>query len=129
MLIQNLRKRMRLPVRSERGMTLIEIMIVLTIMAAVMAGVMVSINSGRQRTNINRTNMAANEIMTYIMMDREADRHAQPSIESLGLSDSQIEDAWGNKFQIQYSGKTVKVVSGGPDGSIGGDDDIVVTSE
>lgn len=129
MLMQNIRKRMRLPARSERGMTLIEIMIVLTIMAAVMAGVMVSINSGRQRTNINRTKMAANEILTYVTMEREADRHSQPSIESLGLSESQMEDAWGNKFQIQYSGRSVKVVSGGPDGSIGGEDDIVVTDE
>lgn len=129
MFMQKLRNRMRLPARSERGMTLIEIMIVLTIMAAVMAGVMVSINSGRQRTNVNRTKMAANEIMTYVTMEREADRHAQPSLESLGLSESQMEDAWGNKFQIQYSGNTIKVVSGGPDGSIGGEDDIVVSNE
>lgn len=127
MLLVNIRKKFRLPAVSERGMTLIEIMIVLAIMAAVMAGVMVSVQSGRQKTNISRARMDAGTILTYINMERMSDTSAQPSLESLGLSESQTKDPWGQKYQIQYSGDSVKVISGGPDKSVGGDDDVVVT--
>jgi len=129
MLMQKLRDRLRFPVRNERGMTLIEIMIVLTIMAAVMAGVMVSINSGRQNSNINRTRTMATTVLGHIETERILDPRAQPSIDALGLAESQTMDAWGNKFQVEYSGRGVKVISGGPDGSIGGTDDVVVTNE
>lgn len=129
MLMQRLRDRLRLPKATDRGMTLIEIMIVLTIMAAVMAGVMVSVNSGRQNTNINRTRSMGATVLGHIETERILDPRAQPSIDSLGLAESQTHDAWGNKFQVEYSGRSVKVISGGPDGSIGGGDDVVVTNE
>ena len=129
MLMQTLRDRLRLPRVSDRGMTLIEIMIVLTIMAAVMAGVMVSINSGRQNSNINRTRTMGTTVLGHIETERILDPRAQPNIDSLGLAESQTFDAWGNKFRIEYSGQTVNVISGGPDGTMGGGDDITVTNQ
>lgn len=115
--------------RNQRGMTLIEIMIVLAIMAAVMGGVMVSVRSGMNRTKISDTRTRAVQVLGAVEMDRIADPRAQPSIDSLGLAESQMVDGWGNRFTIEYSGAAVKVVSGGPDGSVGGSDDIVVSNQ
>lgn len=129
MLMQKLRNYIRVPRLSERGMTLIEIMIVLTIMAAVMAGVMVSINSGRQNSNINRTRTMATTVLGHVETERILDPRAQPNIDALGLAESQTHDAWGNKFRIEYSGQTVNVISAGPDGSMGGGDDITVSNQ
>lgn len=123
-----LRPSTRALTRNQRGMTLIEIMIVLAIMAAVMGGVMVSVRSGMNRTKISDTKTRANQVLAMIDVERIADPRAQPGIDALGMSESQLVDGWGNRFQIEYSGNTVKIVSGGPDGSIGGADDITVSN-
>lgn len=129
MLLAKLRSSIPSVARNQRGMTLIEIMIVLAIMAAVMGGVMVSVRSGMNRTKISETRTLASNVMAIIEMERIADPRAQPTLESLGLAESQMTDGWGNRFTIEYSGRTIKIISGGPDGSLGGPDDIVVSNE
>lgn len=129
MLLRTLNRPSGALARNQRGMTLIEIMIVLAIMAAVMGGVMVSVRSGMNRTKISDTRTKAAQVMGYIEVERATDPRAQPSIDALGLSESQTLDGWGNRFQIEYSGSAVKVVSGGPDGSLGGADDITVSNQ
>ena len=124
MLLQRIQRALAPVARNERGMTLIEIMIVLAIMAAVMGGVMVSVRSGMERTRISDTKTRAGNVAAMVDMERIANPRAQPSIEALGLAESQLVDGWGNQFVIQYNGNEFKVLSGGPDGSIGGADDI-----
>lgn len=129
MLLAKLRSSVPSVARNQRGMTLIEIMIVLAIMAAVMGGVMVSVRSGMNRTKISETRTLASNVMATIEMERIADPRAQPALEGLGLAESQTTDGWGNRFNIEYSGRAIKVISGGPDGAIGGPDDIVVSNQ
>ena len=59
MLISRLNRNNRALFRNERGMTLIEIMIVLAIMAAVMGGVLVSVRQGTQRAQNNEARTRA----------------------------------------------------------------------
>ena len=131
MLISRLNRNNRALFRNERGMTLIEIMIVLAIMAAVMGGVLVSVRQGTQRAQNNEARTRAAQVMSAVAEVRIMTPRAQPSIDELVgqgyLAERQAEDPWGNRFQIQYSGSEITVTSAGRDGSFGNEDDIRVT--
>lgn len=130
--IDTVREFARRITRNERGMTLIEIMIVLAIMAAVMGGVLVAVQQGTQRARANETRTKAAQVLSAVSEIRIISPRDEPSVselESQGyLAESQTYDAWGNEFRIEYNSEGVNVISGGRDGSIGGEDDITITS-
>lgn len=130
--IDTVREFARRMTRNERGMTLIEIMIVLAIMAAVMGGVLVAVDQGTQRARANETRTKAAQVLSAVSEVRIIAPREEPSISELQaqgyLAESQTYDAWGNEFRIEYGSEGVSVTSGGRDGSLGGEDDITVTS-
>ena len=116
-----------------RGMTLIEIMIVVAIIAMVAAGVAVvaipkmkvaqitSAGTGARviRTAVNQWQLAENEYSTC------------PTVSQL-VSDKQLDagqqtaDPWGQDYVITCADDEVIVASAGPDKKMGSKDDIVI---
>jgi general secretion pathway protein G len=110
---------------AERGMTLIEIMVVVVIMALIATGVAVAVvpqlRKAQQKTTCVRINdvMSAAELFMMDAIDC-------PSIEDLksGLK-GDPEDSWGNEMKVECAGDDeIIVVSAGRDGNFGTDDDL-----
>lgn len=119
--------------RDERGMTLIEIMIVLAIMAAVMGGVLAGIMPALKRSKINQAKMGGGTVQTYAIMYAEENRGEAPSVQQLidqgFLQEQQAQDPWNNTYAIEGDGNSLTVVSSGPDGTMGNEDDVKVGGE
>jgi len=114
--------------RRQQGMTLIEIMIVVMIMAMIATAVGIAVMPQLEKAKINDTRAAAQTVRSAVTLYM-ADHRDCPTMEELvearviDRSRSQT-DAWGNAFSIQCEGGEVYVVSAGPDGDMGTDDDV-----
>ena len=124
--LQARRRRLR---RRTEGMTLVEIMIVVIIMAMIATGVAVVAFPMIEESNKQQTesDLAAirSAAETFRLLNRNADC---PDVEALveeGLISSQVRttDAWGNEFDIEC-GNEVYVRSAGGDGEWGTEDDL-----
>lgn len=114
-----------------KGMTLIEIMIVITIMVAVMGVVGWALFGQSEKANISLAETQLKSFKGPITQYR-IERKKFPSTLSDLVNDggymSEIPvDPWGNEYMIETSGKNkVKLSSSGPDGTPNNDDDVVV---
>lgn len=116
---------------SERGMTLIEIMIVLTIMAAIASVVAVNVVGQLEEANKQQARIEIGQIKnmldTYYAMTNP---HAYPDNLSALKEKKQItneipKDPWGNKYVYRKKNRTeYELFSKGPDGQQGTQDDI-----
>jgi general secretion pathway protein G len=121
--------------RAPRGMSLIEIMVVITLIALVTAAVGVSVFSVKQRGDIEIARSQANELAKSVQMYRLA-RGALPStsqglealLEPPPMMDKLPRDPWGNTYAYVKPGvrnpRSFDVVSRGPDGLEGTQDDV-----
>lgn len=114
-----------------RGMTLVEIMIVVIIMALIATGVAFAVIPmlGQARIEQTRTDLRVVLQATTIFMAQNRDR-CPASVAEL-VEDGQLSrsarttDAWGNDFSIQCeAGSEPVAMSPGPDGQEGTSDDI-----
>ncbi|MEM6960317.1 MAG: type II secretion system protein [Myxococcota bacterium] len=112
----------------QEGMTLVEIMIVVIIMAlmATAVGVAVLPQLESARRSSSRTDASALQGAVTIYIAQNA-RAGCPTVEDLiesGLLDrsKRTTDAWDNDFRIECNGLNVEVVSNGPDGVPSEDD-------
>lgn len=112
------------------GMTLIEIMIVVIIMALIATAVGVAVLPQLDKARIKSTRTDAQTIrsaVTLYLADHPSERC--PTIDDL-ISDAALDrskrttDAWEREFQVQCDGSNVDVLSAGPDGQFGSEDDI-----
>ena len=124
------RRRARRPSRAREGMTLVEIMIVVIIMALIATAVGVAVLPRLKRARIDSTKADAQTVRSAVQMYLGDHPGGEcPSIEKL-VEDGQLDrskrtsDAWDRPFQIECEGDDVTVVSPGPDGQLGSDDDI-----
>jgi general secretion pathway protein G len=117
---------------SQRGLSLIEIMIVITIIAMVSAGVAVYAfklyEDAKKRQAETDAGTVRQAVQTYIALESA---NACPSM--IELVDGQVldegkneQDPWGKDYLIACEGPRVWVKSLGPDGQEGTEDDIVV---
>jgi len=113
------------------GMTLVEIMIVVIIMALIATGVAFAVIPmlGEARVEQTRTDLRVIQQAATIFMAQNRDRC--PTAVGDLVQDGQLSrsarttDAWGNDFEIQCEAGTEPiVVSAGPDGQSGSSDDI-----
>ena len=113
----------------QQGMTLVEIMIVVIIMALIATAVGVAViprlNKARETQTKTDAQSVRSAVEQYLM---ENPGEGCPSMESL-LGDylnrsARSKDAWDNDFEIRCDGSEVTVRSAGPDGSMGTEDDI-----
>jgi general secretion pathway protein G len=109
----------------ERGMTLIEIMVVVVIMALIATGVAVAVVPQLRKAQVKTTCVRIHDIMSaaelYMMDNVECPTMDELKAELKG----DPEDSWGNEMKVECpSEDEVIVVSGGRDGNFGTDDDL-----
>ena len=121
--------------RDRRGMTLVEIMIVLTILAGMMVAVGVVAFDQLDKANIKTTTVKLvkidNKIQEYYafqspaaMPDSLQSLVSPPGGEPAYLKENDLKDAWGQEISMSLSGRKYELSSPGPDGASGGSDDI-----
>lgn len=125
------RRGLRAAVR--RGMTLVEIMIVLTIMAGIMAFAAYSVVGYLKSSKIKDAEAEVNQMRGFIDTFRVMHNRLPQSLDELSeevdglgqITDEVPNDPWDNPYE--YSGGndgTFVLFSAGPDGSTGTEDDI-----
>ena len=115
---------------SSPGMTLVEIMIVVIIMALIATGVAFAVIPmlGEARETQTSTDMRVIQgaVTLYLVHHGNCPESVSALVEDGRLSRSaRTTDAWNNEFTIICEGETEPViVSGGADGQVGTEDDI-----
>lgn len=116
--------------RREAGMTLVEIMIVVIIMALIAAAVGVAVIPRWRKAQEESTRTDAQTVRSAVSMFLVENAGAGcPSMEDLaegGYVDTskRMVDAWGNEFEIECSGNEIGIFSAGADGQFSTEDDI-----
>ena len=124
--------RLRSQVRSERGFTLIEIMIVVTIIALLSAVIIVpNVTKYLKRAKIEACKLQIKNFQTPLL-EYQSTKGNYPSteegLEALvkeGLLKKVPVDPWGNPYHYRYPGESdqeeYEIWSNGPDGKEGGE--------
>ena len=118
---------------SQRGMTLVEIMIVLTIMASVMTVVGFFAVGALQNAKVKKAQTEVAQIANFIESYYAFQEEFPSSLEDLvnppgGMAPITREiplDPWRNDYEFNRTGNdSYELFSAGPDGQTGSDDDI-----
>lgn len=122
--------------RARGGFTLIEVLLVVAILG-ILAGVVVVNLSGRQeKSMIQAARASIGAILTAIDLYEVDTGRFPPNLAALVNDDGAPnwsgpylrgglpKDPWGTDFAYTIQGSSYKVISGGPDMGVGGEDDI-----
>ncbi len=122
----------------ERGMSLIEIIIVVALLGTLMAYMVSNLIGQSEEAKKDQTKLAMGVIQQSLQMYRIHNNKYPSSLNDLltapgdskswrgpYIESNKLKDPWQNDFQFEASGKDFKIISGGPDGQIGSADDIV----
>lgn len=124
---QNRQQGARAKGRRRRGMTLIEIMVVMVILGLIAGMVGIAVVGAADQARVDRTRTDLSNLQG--MLDLYKARHGRYPDTGTGLKalmDDNIlnkmpQDAWGNDYQYLYEGGKAVVKSFGADGQPGGD--------
>lgn len=120
-----LRRRAR---RHLEGLTLVEIMVVLVIVAIIGTGVAIGVFAFIGDAEVSTAETSVKEIRRIAMIQyrrtRECPTAAGLAEEGRIDEDSSTADPWGNPYEIECEPGRVVVSSAGPDGQMGSEDDI-----
>jgi len=114
---------------SERGMTLIEILVVLAIIGLVMGGVGVyafgQFKQARVDNAWNEIRQLEMNIETYMMQANKCPKTMQ-DLKARGVIKKVTKDPWGEEWVIKCPGEhgDADISSGGPDKTLGNEDDV-----
>lgn len=115
--------------RRREGMTLIEIMIVVAILAMIAGGVAVALLPQLERAQIKTTATDAQGLRSAVMLYVADNPRGCPTVEDL-VSERYLDgtrrttDAWETPFQIGCEDGEISVISAGPDLEFNTEDDI-----
>ena len=115
--------------RRHEGMTLIEIMIVIFILAMIGTGVAVAVLPQLQKAQVKSTQADAQALRSAVMLYVADNPRGCPTVEDL-VSERYLDgskrtaDAWDNEFQVTCEDGDIFVVSAGPDLEFNTEDDI-----
>jgi general secretion pathway protein G len=115
----------------ERGVTLVEVLIVLAIMTLIAGGVVVAVIPQFNKAKIEATTNNARGIRDAVIRWKATGGDGCPTVSQL-VQDKQIdsaakvEDPWGSAYKIACTEDEVTVLSFGPDKKEGSSDDISV---
>lgn len=113
----------------QEGMTLIEIMIVITIFAMIAGGVAVALLPRLEEARIKSTKTDAQALRSAVMLYVADNPRGCPTVEDL-VNERYLDgsrrtaDAWDTPFQIACEDGDIIVVSAGPDLEFNTEDDI-----
>jgi general secretion pathway protein G len=127
--MNEMRNRMARRRRRQAGMTLMEIMIVLVIVGMLATGIGVAVMPMLERAQVRDTAKSVQVVKSAVNMYRLDNPRACPDVNELVRAkyldgSKSSADAWGNDFVIQCERGEIIVVSPGPDGQLGSEDDI-----
>ncbi len=110
-------------------MTLIEILVVITIIAMITGGVAISVMRAKDEADKVMAQTDAANIRSSVMLFRITNHSECPTMERLRVEQildegRRDQDPWGNVYRITCTGSRIKVVSNGPDGQADNEDDI-----
>lgn len=115
---------------ASRGMSLIEILIVLAIIGMIMGGIAVyaggAFSGAQADTTKNDITNLENLVGMYKIKKKGACPKSLADLKTAGILKKVKDDAWGTAFQLECPGKhgDVDISSAGPDKKFGTDDDI-----
>jgi general secretion pathway protein G len=114
-------------------MTLVEIMVVVIIIVLIATAVGVAVMPQFEKARVKSTITDATTIRSAVQLYR-LDNNDCPTVEELVEADTidrttRTVDAWENGFVIECEGNDIYVVSAGPDGQMGTEDDIDNTGQ
>ena len=115
-----------------RGMTLVEIMIVITIMASIMGVVGFFVFGTLNRAQSKTAKMGINQleqiVQTHYMLESQMPSNLNELTKGddpLVKDESKLKDPWGKQYIYEHSGGTnFTIYSAGPDGQQGTEDDV-----
>ena len=114
-----------------RGVTLVEVLIVVAIMSLIATGVTVAVIPKFREAQKRTAEQNALEIRSAVARWRATRGDTCPSVAQLVTdkeidSASKTDDPWGSAYTIECGEDEVKVTSPGPDKKAGSADDVVV---
>ncbi len=122
------RARLRAARKKRAGMTLIEIMIVMVIMALVAAGagfaIIPQLNKAKVKQTITDAKAVASAAELYLSENDDCPTVAKLVEERILDKKKKTKDAWDNDYTIECDEDGATVRSAGPDEQMGTDDDI-----
>ena len=122
-----MRRHRTLPL-DQRGMTLIEMMVVIAIIgmiaAAVAAAVMGQLRDARQKTVVTDFKSLESQLDLYVLKKGglPSQNDGLKALVDVGISRELAKDPWGNPYQYAVNGGEVTLSSLGSDGQPGGAD-------
>jgi general secretion pathway protein G len=123
---------LRRRLRRARGVTLIEVLIVVAILSLIAAGVTVGVLPKFRESQIKTTETNARSVRAAVEMFRGMEGTGTcPTIQQLVSAKaidqaSKLDDAWGSPYKIACNEDSVTVSSPGPDKKDNTQDDIVI---
>lgn len=118
-----------LAAQSQRGMTLIEILVVLAIIGLIMGGVAVvasnALGGAKEDTARKDISNLEQSVEMYMIKSGKCPKTVQ-DIKAAGIIKKATKDPWGNAYEIKCPGEhgEFDISSPGKDGQMGTDDDI-----
>jgi general secretion pathway protein G len=131
LLVRNIRRARRVRRALARGVTLVEVLIVVAIMALIGGGVSFVVLPKYRETQVKTARNNARNIRQVATTYRTLKGGDCPTVQSL-IAEKELDaagdtkDPWGGQYTIKCEGDDITVSSGGPDGKEGTQDDVVV---
>lgn len=127
--LQALLRQRRIAARAaQRGMTLIEIMVVVAIIGMIVGGISVAafgrLGAAQVDTARNQTVQIEQAIQQYMLQKKGKCPKAMEDLKAAGIINRISKDPWGEPYTFECKGTDIKVMSSGPDAKSGTDDDI-----
>lgn len=115
-----------------RGLTLVELVIVITIIGVLTAAISVGVMKAKKTADIGTAKTACNSIKSATVLWRNAHPDQEcPTVEALKKEkflDTGFtpKDAWGNSYKVACDADEIVCSTAGPDRKEGTEDDIIV---
>ncbi len=130
---------------NQRGMTLIEIIIVITLLVSLMAYLATNLMSTSESAKEDQSKLAMGAIQQSLQIYRVHNNRYPTTEQGLSalltapgdaknwrgpyIEANKLRDPWGNDFAYESDGRTIKMVSAGSDGQMGTGDDVTYPDE